>query len=408
MKELDKLLQRQLKRLGLEGLDRAPSLEEWLGVLDKVSEQYRATTDDRALLTRSLDLSTEEMNGLRVRVESERDRLQAILAAIADAIAVMGQAKSLEGDVANGVPEATGIITNAKSLFAQKLKTIFSEGESYSAEESSRVRVIETGFFRLADQIESMLREMSTAASMRKEIEVARTVQQMLLPPRDTLERPGFSLAAWCQPAQECGGDWWTVQEQADGKFLVVVGDVTGHGIASAILTGTAKASCDLAHLMTRGKVSPNVLLHLMNHAVFQAGGQKVMMTAAVALVDPVARTVALANAGHVFPLLLREGALRPMVAHGPPLGSSATHEYLVATVPLAAGDTLLWFTDGLTERENEGHEQFSEKRLRASCLRGGHLAVQDLRDELVRSVLTFAGNTPADDDVTLVVARVS
>ncbi|MCU0699073.1 MAG: SpoIIE family protein phosphatase [Myxococcaceae bacterium] len=406
MKELDKLLVRQLKRLGLDALDRAPSLEEWTQFVERISDQYRATSDDRALLTRSLDLSTEEMNQLRHRVESERDRLQSILAAIAEAISVMGQAESNQPErAASG--EASGIITSAKNLFAERLKNIFSEGTAYSPEESSRVRVIETGFFRLADQVESMMREMSTAATLRKEVEVARAVQQMLLPTEDTFVRPGFSLAAWCQPAQECGGDWWAVREQADGKLLVVVGDVTGHGIASAILTGTARAACDLAHLMTRAKVSPQIVLHLMNHAVHQAGGQKVLMTAVAALIDPVAKTLTLANAGHVFPMLMRDGAPRPMVAHGPPLGSNASHEFAVETIKLEPGDALVWFTDGLTERANETGEQFSEKRLRASCMRGSHLAANELRDDIVRSVHTFAGNTQADDDVTLVVARI-
>lgn len=407
MTELDKLLHRQLKRMGLDALDRAPALEEWLEFIEKVSTQYKASADDRALLTRSIDISTEEMNVLKLRVESERDRLQAILAAIADAIAVMGTANALDRTQSASAPEATGIITSAKSVFAQRLKSIFSDGESYSAEESSRVRVIETGFFRLADQIESMLHEMSSTASLRKEIEVARTVQQMLLPAEDTFECAGFSLAAWCQPAQECGGDWWTVQPQADGKLLVVVGDVTGHGIASAIMTATAKASADLAHLMTRGKVSPNVLFHLMNHAIFSAGHQMTMMTATAALIDPATRSMQVANAGHAFPYLLHDGAVRPLVAHGPPLGSSAVHEYPMTTVALEAGDTLVWFTDGITERENETQEQFSEKRLRASCQRASHLEVRDFRDELVRSVLTFAGNRAADDDMTLVIARV-
>ena len=407
MKEIDKLLHRQLKRMGLDTFDRQPLLEEWLQFIERVSEQYKANSDDRSLLTRSIDISTAEMNELKVRVESERDRLQATLAAIAEAISVMGSANELEPERSSSTAEVTGIITSAKRLFAQKLRTIFAEGEAYSAEESSRVRVIETGFFRLADQIESMLQEMSASATLRKEIEVARTVQQMLLPAEDTFARPGFSLAAWCQPAQECGGDWWTVQEQADGKFMVVVGDVTGHGIASAIMTATAKAAADLAHLMTRGKVSPNVLLHLMNHAVFSAGHQKTMMTAAVALIDPAAKSMQVASAGHAFPYLIHDGAVRPIVAHGPPLGSSATFDYPMSTIPLDPGDTLVWFTDGITERENEGREQFSEKRLRSSCQRASHLEVRDLRDEVIRSLLTFAGNRSPDDDMTLVIARV-
>ena len=405
MKELDKLLLRQLKRFGLEGLDRAPNLEEWKGFLERVSDHYQATGEDRTLLTRSLDLSTAEMNHLKERVENERDRLQAILAAIAEAISAMGQAH-----VRAGKPgEETGSthITSAKSLFANRIQSIFAEG-SATAEESGRVRVIETGFFRLADQVESMLREMTVTASLKKEMEVARTVQQMLLPAKDTFEKPGLEMAAWCQQAQECGGDWWTVQEQADGKCLLVVGDVTGHGISSALLTGTAKAAVDLAHLVTKGKVVPSTALHLMNHAVYAAGNQKVMMTATAALVDPVERTLTLSNAGHVFPFLVRGGAVQPLVAHGQPLGAGDCATYQSFTVKLEAGDLLVWFTDGVTERENESGEPFTEKRLRAGCQRAAALGVREVRDELVRSVLTFAGNHPADDDMTLVIARVS
>lgn len=407
MKELTPLLLRQLKRLGLDSLDRAPSLEEFQQLLERVSDQYVHAGEDRALLTRSLDLSTEEMNGLRIRVESERDRLQAIIGAIAEAVAVMSRASDDSSKGAALATGATNMITDAKHVFADRLKSIFSDGSGHSAEESSRVRIIETGFFKLADQIETMLREMASTASMRAELEVARTVQQMLLPPNDVIERGGITVAAYFQPAQECGGDWWSVQEMVDGKLLAVIGDVTGHGIASAILTGTAKATADLAHLVTRGKVAANVLLHLMNHAIHQAGHQKVMMTAGVGLIDPAARTVTVGNAGHVFPYLIHDGAVRPVIAHGPPLGSAETNEYQLTTVPLSSGDILIWYTDGVTERENEAGEQFSEKRLRALCQRAAQMNARDFRDELVRSVLTFAGGSPAADDMTLVVARV-
>lgn len=406
MKELDKLLIRQLKRLGLEGLERAPTLEEFKALLERVSDHYVATSEDRTLLTRSIDLSTSEMNGLRERVVQERDRLQAILGAIAEAISAMGHAHASQaaGDTSG---EATGRISVAKNLFAERIQGIFAGGEA-SAEESGRVRVIETGFFRLADQVESMLKEMATAAALKQDVEVARTVQQMLLPAQDTFERPGLSLAAWCQQAQACGGDWWTVQEQEDGKCLVVVGDVTGHGIAAALLTGTAKAASDLAALVTKGKVTPATLLQLMNHAVHAASHQQVLMTATAALLDPKERTLTFSNAGHVFPLLVRGKTVQPLVAHGAPLGASDCATYQSFTVRLEAGDLLVWFTDGLTERENESAEAFTERRLRAGCQRVAAQGACDVRDELVRSVLTFAGSHPADDDMTLVIARIS
>jgi serine phosphatase RsbU (regulator of sigma subunit) len=405
MKELDPVLTRQLKRLGLEGITQAPTLEQFQQLLERVSDQYKHATDDRSLLTRSIDLSTDEMNTLRTRVESERDRLQAIVGAIAEALGTMGAASN-DGADAPAASDATGLITKAKRVFGQRLKGIFSEG-GHSADESSRVRVIETGFIRLADQIETMLQQMTSTASMKKELEVARTVQQMLLPPNDVIEREGVTIAAYCQPAQECGGDWWNVQELADGRLLSVVGDVTGHGIASAILTGTAKAAADLAHLVTRGKVQLNVLLHLMNHAIHQAGHEKVLMTATAGVLDPTTKELTYANAGHVFPYLVRGADVRPLVAHGPPLGSAAANDYPLSKVQLEKGDTVVWFTDGLTELENEAGEQFSDKRLRALCQRAQQLPARDFRDELVRSLLTFAGGRPAADDITVVVTRI-
>lgn len=402
MTELDSVLVRQLKRLGLEASDQVPTIETWRALLDRVSDQYRRANDDRNLLTRSIDLSTEEMNQLRARAESERDRLQAIVDAIVEAIAQMG----IIGEQDERSDDGTGIITRAKKVFAERLRAIFGDGHA-SVEESSRVRVIETGFVRLADQIESMLKQMASTASLQKEIEVARTVQQMLLPPNDVIEHQGLTIAAYFQPARECGGDWWHALEQADGKMVAAIGDVTGHGIASAILTGTAKAAADLANLMTRGKVTPNVLLHLMNHAIFQAGRQQVMMTAAVGLFDPATKMLTLGGAGHVFPFLIRDSTARPMIVNGPPLGAAAVSEYSVASVQLQSGDLVLWYTDGVTERENDAGEQFSEKRLRSVCQRSSGQSAVEFRDELVRSLLTFAGDAPLTDDMTLVIAHV-
>jgi phosphoserine phosphatase RsbU/P len=401
MNELDPLLLRQLRRAGLT-LEVPPSLEAFYALLERVSDQYKHSTEDRATLTRSLDLSTAEMTVLRERVEAERDRLQLVVAAIGDAIGVIGQSTTEGTDV----DSAAGLITQAKQLFAERVTVLFRDG-AVSHEESSQLHVIESSFVKLADQVQTLLREMSTAASMKQELEVARTVQKMLLPSCDVIARPGITIAAHFEPARECGGDWWNVQELLDGTLLLMVGDVTGHGISSAILTGAAKAAADLGFLLTRGKLGPGMLLHLMNHAIHQAGRQQVMMTAVVGLVDPVQRTLTMGNAGHVFPWLLHEGAARPLIAHGAPLGASHTSEHPLQSFQLAPGDTLVLYTDGVTERENDAGEQFSEKRLRSACQRNAQAPATEFRNELVHSLLTFAGGQPANDDLTLMIARI-
>ncbi|MFS8067125.1 MAG: serine/threonine-protein phosphatase, partial [Byssovorax sp.] len=86
MAEPDPLLVRQLKRLGLEDLEEPPSREAWPKVLARISDHYRAIADDRALLARSLELSTAEMTQLQVRVATERDRLRGVVTAIGDAL----------------------------------------------------------------------------------------------------------------------------------------------------------------------------------------------------------------------------------------------------------------------------------------------------------------------------------
>jgi serine phosphatase RsbU (regulator of sigma subunit) len=404
MSELDPTLQRQLKRLGLEAGDRAPDLDTWRQFLKRVSDHYQHTQEDRALLTRSLDLTTTEMNELRGRVESERDRLQSILGAITEAISLMGTASpTAEG---HSALDATNIITQVKSAFTERLESIFGEGTGTSMQESSQVRVIQTEFVRLADQVETMLNEMGQHASLRKELEVARAVQQLLLPPEEVIALPGLTLAAYSRSAQECGGDWWNAMDLGDGRVLTVVGDVTGHGIASAMLTATAKAAVDLSQLLGRGKLTCELILSLMNHAIHQAGKTRTLMTAAVAILDPRAGSLTLASAGHAFPYLLRGGLIEPLVAHGEPLGSAPSSEYAAITVRLAAGDKLLWYTDGVTELENDAGEQFTEKRLRSVCQRAAHLDACGLRDELVGSLVTFAGGRPPDDDLTLLVAH--
>lgn len=403
MKTLDPLLSRQLRKLGLEGLDRAPTLEEFVSLVDRISEQYGRAAEDRQMTNRSLELSTEEMNQLRERVESERDRLQQVLGAIAEAIAGMGDARP-DDETAR----ATSVLTELKRSFSERIRGIFAQSDAQGSDESSRVRVIESGFVRLADQLETLLHEMSASASMKKELEVARTVQQLLLPPEESFVRGSVEFAAYCRPAQECGGDWWSTLELAEGRLLAIVGDVTGHGVASAILTGTAKAAVDLVHLATRGKLTPHNLLHLMNHAVYLAGKEQVMMTASAAVIDPRALTLTIANAGHVFPYVVSPSGVRTVVSHGPPLGSAPRIDFEPTTVQLAKGDTIVWYTDGVTERENEAGEAFSERRLRAVCQRCATHEPSAFRDELVQSLLTFAGTAPAADDVTLVLARIN
>ena len=397
---LDPVLLRQLKKAGLLEPTATPGPEVWTKFLAAVNDYYRHLNDDRALLTRSMELSTGEMDELRIRVEAQRDQLSDIVNAIGDALGLFGGI--IAQDLAAAPDSKTGLEV-AKSEFRARLAAIFAEDTS--AGDSNTISGIRTNLVNLADQLIRLLSETAERASIKKELEVARAVQNLLVPSEDVMERPFLSIAGHFQPASECGGDWWAVYDLPDNRVLTLVGDVTGHGISSAIITGAAKAACDLARHVTKGRLSPSDLLGMMNAAIHETGRRQIMMTCVASMFDPQQRTLTVANAGHHFPLYLKDGQLKSLVAQGQPLGASADSVYEPVVVPFAPNDVLVWFTDGVVECENDWGEQFSEKRLRAVCQRVANTGARGIRDAVVAAVSAHMQGRAQMDDITLVVA---
>ncbi|WP_438016888.1 PP2C family protein-serine/threonine phosphatase [Sorangium sp. So ce315] len=411
MTEIDPLLARQLRRLGLEDLSEPPDRETWQKVVARISEHYRHVADDRSLLTRSLDLSTNEMGVLHRQLLAERDRLRSVVVAIGDALTLFHDAASSQ--VEPSMPsEITTTISTAKRRFAAKLAELLSlgsaaQGAAGTGGSDDAINEVRVQLVGLGDRLVQLLYDTAERASLKKQLEVARAVQQMLVPSADVIERRSLRLASHFQPAAECGGDWWTFHDLPDGRLLTVIGDVTGHGISSAIITGAAKAACDIARTFGRDELSAAQILRLMNCCIFEAGQQKYLMTCAACIFDPEARSLSVANAGHPFPYLVRKNAVRQLTSHGAPLGAASSAEYTANTVALEGGDALLWFTDGVTECENAVSEQFSERRLRALFQSVAAHAPEEARDAIVAAVSRFRGERSLDDDMTLVVARV-
>ncbi|MBX3262152.1 MAG: SpoIIE family protein phosphatase [Labilithrix sp.] len=397
---LDPVLVRQLKKAGLLEPANAPSAEVWAKFLAAVNDHYRHLNEDRALLTRSMELSTNEMEELRRRVEGQRDQLSAIVDAIAEALGLFGGIVQTDQD---GQSVVTGL-EYAKDEFRARLSVLFSD----EASDSQQVSGIRTNLVRLADQLISLLAETAERASVKKELEVARAVQNLLVPAEDLMERPFLRIAGHFEPASECGGDWWGVYDLPDGRVLTIVGDATGHGISSAIITGAAKAACDLACNVTQGRLSPSDLLKMMNAAIHDTARRQIMMTCAAGLFDPRTRTLTVANAGHHFPYHVRAGQLRPIMVHGQPLGASSGSTYESTTVTFAGDDLFVWYTDGIVECEDDRGEQFSEKKLRAVCQRTAPGGARAVRDAVVEAVASFRKPGSQGDDMTLVVASIT
>lgn len=395
---LDALLARQLRRLELPAEIEQSSA--WQRFVDGVNEHYIHMTEDRALLSRSIELSTQEMDGMRRRIEQQRDRLLATMIGISDALGRF--ATLLQG----GKESAPAQLTQAKLELARQLQAVL-DGARTLDDHGAEVTAIRDNLLHLADQLITLLTEVGNRAAVRKELEVARAVQQLLIPPQAVIDLPPLHFAGHFQSADECGGDWWTVAPLPRGRALVVVGDVTGHGIAAALITGAAKATCELALHLAADRLTPSALLDMMNQTLYRMARRNLMMTAVAAVIDPAARTLTVANAGHPFPILLRNRITHPIMAEGPPLGDSSAAVFEDSQIEIERGDVMVCFTDGVSECENSKGEHFTERRLRAVVQRAATGDAAETCRSLVAALATFRGAHPASDDLTMVVMAV-
>lgn len=406
MTDLESLLARQLRKAGHPDPNFAPSDEIWKKILKRVSDHYRHMKEDREMLVRSLELLTAEMTEAAGGQQVDRSQVAKLVGSVAEALGALSTASGLEDFSEEEVEDATRQLEGAEAAFLEELRKV----EPSTAGDTPEVESLRRHFVILSDLLKRSLEERARHRAVMREVERASSVQRLLMPERAELERPFLQLAAYAQAAGDCSGDWWTVHDLPDGRILLVLGDVTGHGLSAGIITGAAKASCDVARTMFGEKLSSSSLLRVMNCGIEGATRQELLMTCVAAIFDPHERSLSLANAGHVLPYLVRRegdrGKVTHLRTHGSPLGVTRDATYTSVEVALEENDILLFHTDGLIEREGPTHEQFGRKRLTAVLEQSVSFSAAGIRDAVLHSLARHAEETPADDDVTFVVAR--
>ncbi|MEM6733761.1 MAG: SpoIIE family protein phosphatase, partial [Myxococcota bacterium] len=177
---------------------------------------------------------------------------------------------------------------------------------------NDEVGVLAAQFNEMTQRVSSLLEESVAKAAIDREVAQARAIQEMLMPARKEFERPGIRYYRVTEAATDIGGDWWQHYRIENEKTLLCVGDVTGHGIPSAMLTATAKACCDT---MVRQGFGEDLtrFLGALNHAIREAGQGRLVMTMFVVLWDPATRVLSFSNAGHNFPMLRAGGKLKAL-----------------------------------------------------------------------------------------------
>lgn len=275
---------------------------------------------------------------------------------------------------------------------------------------SDELGVLAESFNFMADQLLILLQETAQQGAVQKELEVARNIQETLVPSSDIVDRPFLRLSGYFEPASECGGDWWTFHDLEDGKVLVVIGDVTGQGVPSAMITATAKSAVDTLRAVTNDNLTVTYLLEILNRAILESAKRKFVMTCFASIIDPKTSTITFANAGHNFPYIYREeggrGKFNVLMARGNRLGDMEESTYQAKKEEIKPGDTIVWYTDGIIECESEIGEEYSEKRFRSSIRKLAGKEPDEVRDGVVSAAKSFFGDMPHKDDITMVIGK--
>jgi serine phosphatase RsbU (regulator of sigma subunit) len=257
-------------------------------------------------------------------------------------------------------------------------------------------------------QVDAALREAEVrrqVESLEHDLEVARSIQQSLLP-SGAPQIEGFEIAGWNQPADQTGGDYYDWQCLPDGRLVIALADVTGHGIGPALLAAVCRAYARASFRLCGGLMPA---MEQINASLAGDIGEGRFVTFVTAVCAPGNSRVELLSAGHgpLFLYVLKNDCFNEMGAQGLPLGIIAN---LVSEPPhvlyLSPGDLLVLTTDGFFEWANPQDELFGCKRLEQVIRTSRAKPPSEIISDLYQAVIAFSGGTRQQDDLTAVIIK--
>jgi sigma-B regulation protein RsbU (phosphoserine phosphatase) len=257
---------------------------------------------------------------------------------------------------------------------------------------------------------QSLAEEAARHQRIQREVEIAREVQQRLFPQRIPAI-PGVDLAGHCRPALGVGGDYYDMIELENGELALAIGDVSGKGIAAALLMAGLRAS--LHGMMDGALLEPGRhdlarIVRKLNRLIYESSAVNRYATFFLAVYDPAARRLRYVNAGHNPPLLLRQREILRLEACGPVIGLLTEVEYEEHCIQLGPGDLFLGYTDGISEAMTADDEEWGEERMQAAAEAVRDLPAKEILNALFRSADDFTAGAPQYDDMTLLVLRLT
>jgi sigma-B regulation protein RsbU (phosphoserine phosphatase) len=263
----------------------------------------------------------------------------------------------------------------------------------------------------MGQNIHNLLEERVEHTRMETELGMVNAVQKNLFPPL-SFSQNGNDLECRMEAATEAGGDWFHYSVAGD-KVIIWIGDATGHGAPAALVTAAAKATSSILELEDLGSLPPSFLLHKMNHAICSTAKGSVMMTFFVAIVDLKTGEIQYSNASHELPMVIprTESLHRRDIkfladVNGKRLGEDKDYQYKDASYQLKHGDTLVFYTDGITDLENREGRVLGEGRFVRTLakIKQYDSSASDLANDLQQELSHFRKDVELKDDLMYIV----
>jgi phosphoserine phosphatase RsbU/P len=253
----------------------------------------------------------------------------------------------------------------------------------------------------------AMAEEIAQRERLNREVEIAREVQERLFP--QTLPPIlGIDYAGACRPALGVGGDYYDFLALPGGQLGIAIGDVSGKGIAAALMMASLQAS--LRGEATRAPENLAALVANVNHLVYEASSSNRYATFFYAQYNPDLRQLTYVNAGHNPPMLFHCSAgqwqLSRLETGGTVVGLLESFPYQQSTLIIEPNDVFIAFTDGISEAMNNSDEEWGEERLIETVKVCAGLSPSETIARIMQAADTFVAGAKQHDDMTLVVLR--
>ena len=255
-----------------------------------------------------------------------------------------------------------------------------------------------------AIQTEMLRNEAEVARLLRHELNIARDVQQRLLP-QSFSPVPQIEYSGFCRSARFVGGDYYDVLPLGNGAFAFTLGDVSGKGIPAAVLMASIQTL--LRTLLRRNSDDLAQAVSELNETVHTSSSDDRFSTLFCGVVNPERSEMGYVNAGQVPPWIVRDGTIQRPHAAQLPVGIIPQVAYSKRVMPLSPGDLVVCVSDGVTESQNRQHEIWDEKVIDGVLQEHRDAPVEHIIHAVVDAADAWAGGAEQYDDMTVVALRI-